>query len=132
MGKLITVADALYDVAFAVSVVEAAEINKLYDYLGRVPDNPSIKRISKSPNCFVINFSDLKDKWSPEYHDNLWQARYLQEKLQTCSHWDSFAKIIQQVIEKGSLPEGEAGYVYRVYFNDQVREYLRNYGADAQ
>lgn len=34
-----------------------------------LPDNPRIHRLSASPNCFVMQSSDLGPNWTPCYHD---------------------------------------------------------------
>ena len=34
-----------------------------------LPDNPKVHRLSDSPRCFVVQFKDLGNNWTPHYHD---------------------------------------------------------------
>lgn len=51
----------------------------------RLPDNPNIKRIGKSPNCFVMSSKTLfaSNNWTAFYHDFKKQYQRIVEIIST-------------------------------------------------
>src|SRR5574340_25708 len=49
----------------------SALVKALIDRIKALPDNPRVKRITKS--CFVVSSKDLGDNWSYKYHDFILQ-----------------------------------------------------------
>lgn len=103
-----------------ISMVEAITMNRVFDYIRGITDNEKITRISEK--CYLIQWSDIGDNWTPWWHDSLRQADYLKEMMQSCSDWVIYASRIDQIIEKGYMYDNQRR---EVRFNEQVREYLR-------
>lgn len=103
-----------------ISMVEAITMNRVFDYIRGITDNEKITRISEK--CYLIQWSDIGDNWTPWWHDSLRQADYLKEMMQSCSDWGIYASRIDQIIEKGYMYDNQRR---KVRFNEQVREYLR-------
>lgn len=99
--------DLFTDIDKTLAEVEKIK-NKLKEQISKnlanVKDAPFIKRLSDSPSCFVIKFSDLDNDWSAEHYDFKHQAEAIMKfieknSLERCvtelrfikenSHWSS-------------------------------------------
>lgn len=88
-------------------------INGLKKQILELPDNPNIKRISDSPHCFTVNFSQLHDNWSPEYYDFKKQYEVLVDVLFK-SEPEKVLSRLEQILRDSSVKFTENG-VSRVF-----------------
>lgn len=96
---------------------------QIIDNVREIPDNPKIKRISDKPSCFIVNFKDLGDNWSPEYHDSKYQTKTIINIIKERDNLNSIQNMFEEIVNKG-VYRVEPGH--RMYFNNQVREYIKN------
>ena len=62
-----------------------------------LPDNPRIKRVAKSPNCFTMGSKDLGNNWSADTHDFKKQYQLIVNELEASETGKTYAKL-QKII----------------------------------
>lgn len=88
----------------------------------QIPDNKNIKRLNSNPNCFVISSKDLGNNWSPEHHDNLYQAKILQEIIEGCDSLPALQNHLEIIVKTGRCQHNN----YRwLTFNNEVRDFIK-------
>lgn len=92
---------------------------ELQNNVSQMPDNKKIKRLS--PNCFIINSKDLGDNWSPEHHDNLYQAKALIKIIENSESLNSLQNNLESIVQKGKCFNSEYKWLT---FNNEVREFV--------
>lgn len=77
--------------------------NELKARLEALPDNSNIKRVSRSPSCFIVSSSQLTkyDNWTPFFHDHKAQYQFVIDVIER-SQIETIIKKIESIIEKGS------------------------------
>jgi len=96
---------------------------QLIDNVDNVPEHPKIKRIGKSPNCFIINSKDLENNWSAEYYDSQYQARIIISLIEKSTDLIHIQRVLEEIVNKGVYQVSQG---HRMYFNNQVREFIKN------
>lgn len=88
--------------------------------LSQIPDNKKIKRLNE--NCFIINSKDLGNNWSPEHHDNLYQAKALSEIVEGCDSLTSLQNALEGIVKTGRCQHSKYKWLT---FNDEVRDFIK-------
>jgi len=95
---------------------------QIVDNIENIPDNPKIKRMGESKNCFIIRSKDLENNWSPEYYDSKYQAQVIIKLIQQKESLNAIQNMLNEIVEKGIYRVSEN---HRMYFNNQVRDFIK-------
>lgn len=87
-----------------------------------IPDNSKIKRMSKNPHCFILNFKDLENNWSPEYYDSKFQAQTIIKIIKEKENLITIQNMLNEIVEQGTYRVVDG---HRMFFNKQVREFIK-------
>ena len=92
-----------------------------------LPDNPRINRLSGKGNCFIIQFKNLGNNWSPEFHDFKIQYKKIVEMIDKLE-LESILPFLKKVIEDGFIyiSSGNFDRKYKFTFNPEVIEFIKN------
>jgi hypothetical protein len=93
--------------------------DKLILKINELPDNSKIERISK--NCFIMNYKDLGDNWSPLYHDYKRQYNIIVDIINKYEITHVLV-IFGLIINVGTIKYNNEN----VKFHPTVREYLKS------
>lgn len=97
---------------------------KIRQKIRSLPDNTNIKRLSSSPNCFIMNISEIfKDKdqtFSAEYYDFIYQYKVISKKIKIIDI-TKIEKKLNEWIKDGYIIDNE----HRIKLNPNVIEYLK-------
>lgn len=110
----------------------AAQIQKIRDEISQkllsLPQNPRIKSVGQSGNCFTIKVSDLMGgpgnphaNWSASYHDFRTQYRALADLVQRGSP-ETIISRLKNALDRGSLI---AGHQSRITLHPDVIDHVR-------
>ena len=96
----------------------------LIEKINSLPDNHRIKRLSTSPSCFVVKWSDLGNDWTPKYHDFKCQYRFICGEIEK-KDLSKIIPFLEEIIEKGKIriKEYRGGDSYYTFHKD-VRNHL--------
>lgn len=87
-----------------------------------LPDNPRIKRINNSPNCFILNSSDLGACWSPEYHDFKKAYQIIYDELEK-KPLANMVPFLTEISKRGHFRIPSQGYTH--YLHPDVQKHLQ-------
>jgi len=97
-------------------------IAQLKNHILSLPDNPRIKRLAGSPNCFTMSSKDLGNNWSVKHHDFKKQYEIIVTELETTNPSNVFNKL-HQFIEEERVASTKCAY--RINLHPDVVSYLR-------
>lgn len=90
-----------------------------------LPENPRITVLCDKPKCYVLNFSQLGDNWTAEYHSFDTQYQHIIKLIEN-SHLDNILPKIKNIVETGVyLSPTTRGYYNRVRFHPDVINNLK-------
>ena len=72
-----------------------------------------VKEISNEPNCFVVSLSTIrknKSVLSPEYYDQKFQSKLVEQALNPCVSLYQIQKRIDEIIKNGSVKSNGCRY----------------------
>jgi hypothetical protein len=97
---------------------------KIRQKIQSLPDNPNIKRIPGTSNCFTMKISeilkDIDSTLSPEYYDFKYQYKIISKKIKNVTI-TGIENIIKKWIKEGYIRDNE----HRMKLHPQVIEYLK-------
>ena len=97
-------------------------IAQLKNHILSLPDNPRIKRLAGSPNCFTMSSKDLGNNWSVEHHDFKKQYKIIVKELETSNLSNVYNKL-KQIIEEERVVFNKS--FSRINLHPDVVSYLR-------
>jgi len=93
-----------------------------------LPDNPRIKRIAGSPNCFTMSSKDLGSNWSVKHHDFKKQYQMVIDQLENSELSNVYNKL-QHIIKEeklvSSISNNRLKTNYTVQLHPDVVAHLR-------
>lgn len=85
---------------------------EIESFIGQLPDNDQIRRVSTRPKAFVIKSSELSkhDNWSPEFHDFKTQYQFILDRLVKSSSIADFRSFLSKAISDRKVKVGKHTY----------------------
>lgn len=87
-----------------------------------IRQNPKLKILSKHPSCFTMMLSELRDNWSPDYHDFYSQVKVISEKITKLKDLDSVLSFMEGITEGTNFQIKEG---FRMMFHPEVCEHVK-------
>jgi hypothetical protein len=99
---------------------------RLSKEISSLPDNPRIKRASGIPNCFFVNFSDIGESWSVEYHDFKKTYKMIVDEIDAKTALNAIS-FLELLCKKRSFRVSGANYTHRIHPDvaDNIKQILK-------